>query len=113
MPRPRRIPSDALATVTRWARTLVGLPSVKAFAADLGVSERTVQRALREAYMRERDLARSVKTNVMSDSDVSRGTHGGSVPPHASQTRPQSLDGDPSEDPVLAADQPAAGRGAG
>lgn len=87
--RPTKLTDSAKAAILAWAQALARVPHVKQLAADLGCSQRTVQRWLRQAYLDERRKA--AQADVLAQSDVSRGTSGGNIGTHGfgSTTREQ------------------------
>lgn len=92
--RPTKLTDSAKAAILAWAQALARVPHVKQLAADLGCSQRTVQRWLRQAYLDERrkvEHDRATQPEVMAQSDVSRGTSGGNIGTHGfgSTTREQ------------------------
>lgn len=78
--RPTKLTDSARAAILAWAQALARVPHVKQLAADLGCSQRTVQRWLRQAYLDERRKA--AQADVLAQSDVSRGTSGGNIGTH-------------------------------
>jgi transcriptional regulator GlxA family with amidase domain len=78
--RPTKLTDSAKAAILAWAQALARVPHVKQLAADLGCSQRTVQRWLRQAYLDERRKA--AQADVLAQSDVSRGTSGGNIGTH-------------------------------
>ena len=87
--RPTKLTDSARAAILAWAQALARVPHVKQLAADLGCSQRTVQRWLRQAYLDERRKA--AQADVLAQSDVSRGPSGGNIGTHGfgSTTREQ------------------------
>lgn len=83
--RPSKLTRADRIAIEDWADALARLPRVKDLAARLGCSTRTVQRWLRTAYL-------DARRRVLSQSDVSRGTNGGTIAPHGCTGREQERD---------------------
>ena len=83
--RPSKLTAADRIAIQRWADALANVPRVKDLAARLDCSPRTVQRWLRVAYLEAR-------RRVLSQSDVSRGTVGGTIGAHGCTSREQERD---------------------
>ena len=99
MSRRSKLTAAARERIHRWAQQLSQMPTVKGLAAEVGCSERVIQRALREAYLRARQYAGCDRTDITADYDVSRETNGGRVGPQdgnrsTDDTEPRNCDSD-------------------